>query len=100
MLALFGLAVVMSTESTASPVAPEMHNYVTVAGVQYVVATLGERVRVTEDPGPAHRSPGARDQMRQAVFEATGCRIVEDRWSGAALLGELDCRERLPRKYR
>lgn len=99
-LASFGLAIVMSGGSTASPSAPEMHSYVTIADVRYVVATLGERVRVTANPAPAARPPEAREQMRRAVVEATGCRIVEDRWSGAALLGELDCRERLPRKDR
>ncbi len=99
-LASFGLAIVTPGGAPASPAAPEMHSYVTVAGVSYLVATRGERVRVTAAPPPASRSPEARDGMRQAVVEATGCRIVEDRWSGAALLGELDCRERLPRKDR
>lgn len=97
---LFGLGGVIPDDGTAASAAPEMHSYVTIDGSRYLVATLGERVRVTAKPAPVAASAEARDRMRLAVIEATGCRIVEDRWSGVALLGELDCRERLPRKDR
>lgn len=92
------LAAMTSDGSATASGPPEMHTYVTVAGVRYHVATLEDRVHVTGDPVSARPSPETRELMRQAVVEATGCRIVEDRWVEAALRGKLDCTDQLPRK--
>ncbi len=77
----------------------EVNQTVKVEGKSYRVLVRGDEVKVFQKALIAGQkvkgSTEQRAQMRQAVNQATGCKMTDDFWRGAVLVGVMDCSEKL-----
>lgn len=77
----------------------EVNQTVKVEGKSYRVLVRGDEVKVFQKALIAGQkvkgSTEQRAQMRQAVNHVTGCKMTDDFWRGAVLVGVIDCSEKL-----
>ncbi|MFZ5701357.1 MAG: hypothetical protein ACOY4P_08390 [Pseudomonadota bacterium] len=77
----------------------EVNQTVKVEGKSYRVLVRGDEVKVFQKALIAGQkvkgSTEQRAQMRQAVNQVTGCKMTDDFWRGAVLVGVIDCSEKV-----
>lgn len=77
----------------ATALIPVAEHKVKVEGSTYRVKVKGDIVYVASKAMIAATNPHARDRMREAVRQSTGCNLVDDYWADARLVGKLQCPE-------
>ncbi|MEO8722468.1 MAG: hypothetical protein ABI395_02945 [Sphingobium sp.] len=68
-----------------------VNHKVEINGRTYRVEVKGLTVEVYDKSIMTKRSPEAGLRLRSAVKIATGCRIIDEYWEAAHLVGILDC---------
>jgi hypothetical protein len=87
--AVIGLALLAAP--TLAATLPDGEYKATVDGKAYRIKIKAGTIKVMQKSMIAGRSLAIRDNMRAAVLIATKCKIVDDYWDEARLVGKLDC---------
>lgn len=85
----FALAIALANSSTSAPQRTTIK--VRIADGTYRVTVKGKEVEVANKSAFTHRGIESREVLRDAVTKATNCRILDDYWEGAKLVGRLEC---------